>query len=82
MRKVSGSLVARYLDVDGSLRASGLSGLWIKELMESSNTVVRIRGGASDFEVGRDGGGVASEGVSGERGLGRPSGSEYGSRVN
>lgn len=50
--------------------------------MESSKHKVLMRGAISGFDVGGDGGGVACDGPSGERGFARGSGSEYGSRVN
>lgn len=50
--------------------------------MESSNTMVLMRGAVFGLEVGGDGGGVAWEGFSEERGLVRDSRSEKGSRVN
>lgn len=61
---------------------SGLAGASKKEAMESSNNMVLRRGAVLGLEVGGDGGGVAWEGFSEERGLVRVSRSEKGSRVN
>lgn len=76
---VSESFVIRCCDLAGKLGGSrkiGLSGASRNEPIEVSKYKVLIRGGASAFDAGGDGGGVACVGLSGERETGRPSGSE------
>lgn len=66
----------RCFDLAGKSKSLRLSGPLRSESMEGSNKMVWIRGGASGFELGGDGGGVACERLSGERGMERPSGPE------
>lgn len=77
-RRVSESFVIRCSDLAGTVgaaRSTGLSGVSRKDPISLPKYMVLIRGGASGFDAGGDGGGVACAVLSEERAMDRLSGS-------